>query len=166
MSLRGSIAVASRAASARLAPTNILWLVAIDLWLRRLPATERRNAVRRSVVHRRTVEQQLRPAAPGDEARFGAWADALTKALTPHGTRADAVALWCAVSAWDEAGGRWPELARAVETIAADADSEADGDDPEAQGVAAMETGRAASALRSHMDEVGARLWREMEGGR
>jgi hypothetical protein len=165
VSLRGSIGLAAGAASARVAPTNVLWLVAIELWLRRLPATARRNAVRRSIALRREVERQLRPPVAGDEWRFGAWADALTQALAPHGTRADAVALWCAVSAWDEAGGRWPELARAVETIAADADSEADGDDPEAQGVAAMETGRAASALRARMDEVGARLW-AMEGGR
>ena len=164
MTLRGSLALAASASRARPAPTCILWLVAVELWLQRLPATERRNAVRRAIVHRRTVEQQLRPAAPGDAARFGAWAEALTQALAPHGTRADAVALWCAVSAWDEAGGRWPELARAVETIAADADREADGDDPEAQGVAAMETGRAAEALRRRMDEVEVRLWREMEG--
>lgn len=163
MSLRGSLGLARRVSRAQPAPSNILWLVAIELWLQRLPPSPRRNAVRRSIVHRRVVEQQLRPPAPGDEGRFGAWADALTQALAPHGTRADAVALWCAVSTWDEAGGRWPELARAVETIAADADSEADGADPEAQGVAAIETGRAAQVLRARMEEVGAVLWR-MEG--
>lgn len=159
MSLRGSIGLAQRVTRARQPPTCILWLVAIELWLQRLPASPKRNAVRRSIVHRRVVEQQLRPAQPGDAARFAAWADALTQALAPHGHRADAVALWCAVSTWDEAGGRWPELARAVETIAADADSEADGDDPTAQGVAAIETGSAAERLRGRMEEVAAVLW-------
>ena len=159
VNLRGSTLALNRASLAPVAPTCILWLAAVEVWLRRLPASSKRNTVRRALEHRRIVERQLRPMPDGEAARFATWTDALSRALAAHGTRADAVALWCAVSVWDEAGGRWPEIARAVESIASDADTEADGDDPMAQGVAAMETGRAAAQLRARMDEVAMGLW-------
>lgn len=107
----------------------------------------------------------LRKYAPADDEGDGPmwpWRDC------PRSPRDAFARLWSEVygaPSWAASPWVWRvEFARAVETIAADADSEADGDDPAAQGVAAIETGRHAERLRARMEETAAVPWAREAG--
>lgn len=159
MSLRGSLALT--AAPVRRAPSPpLLWLASVEVWLMTYADSPRRREVLRAVRDRRNT---LRMAvAPGEADRSARWIDALRAEVAALGVEGSAVALWAAVAVWDDAGGPWPVIARAVEGLADDADAEADrAVGREHYGEAAMATGREAMRLRDRMDEVEVGLWAE-----
>ncbi len=137
----------------------ILWLAAIEAWLRRLRPSTLRDETLRAMARSRDLVRGDHPEVT--PAGIDQWTTELGRAVAVYGSQGDAAATWAAVSVWDESGGHWSTIARAVEAVARGADDLATGGDAERRAAVLVETGRAATALLARMDACEARIWRD-----
>lgn len=160
MRFRGSTSlVAARPVDHRPPRRAILWHAAIEAWLRRLPTSPLRDEALRAMAKSRDLVRGHYPEVTA--AGIDRWTTELGCAVAVYGAQGDAAATWAAVSVWDESGGHWSTIARAVEAVARSADDLATAGDADRRAAVLVETGRAATALLARMDAREAGIWRD-----